>query len=82
MFVEDPESRLPTVNTVKVPEGVDWKAVCSVRVLEARDPITGILVVFEMNLSVQRTPLAPAPGKLTLLPKIHRTVLQIRATDR
>lgn len=27
MFVEDPESRLPTVNTIKVPEGLDWKAV-------------------------------------------------------
>merc|ERR1711928_166068 len=27
MFVEDPAARLPTVNTIKVPEGVDWKAV-------------------------------------------------------
>jgi len=27
MFVADPASRLPTVNTIKVPAGVDWKAV-------------------------------------------------------
>jgi len=27
MFVEDPAARLPTVNTIKVPAGVDWKAV-------------------------------------------------------
>lgn len=26
-FVEDPDSRLVTVNTIKVPEGVDWAAV-------------------------------------------------------
>merc|ERR1711872_47789 len=28
MFVEDPKSRLPTVNTIKVPEGIDFMAVC------------------------------------------------------
>lgn len=27
-FVEDPKDRLCTVNTIKVPEGVDWAAVC------------------------------------------------------
>jgi len=27
MFVPDPAARLPTVNTIKVPEGLDWKAV-------------------------------------------------------
>lgn len=27
MFVSDPSARLPTVNTIKVPEGLDWKAV-------------------------------------------------------
>jgi len=27
MFVEDPAARLPTVNTIKVPAGLDWKAV-------------------------------------------------------
>ena len=27
-FVEDPNDRLPTVNTIKVPEGVDWAAIC------------------------------------------------------
>ncbi|KAL4426055.1 hypothetical protein ABPG77_007851 [Micractinium sp. CCAP 211/92] len=27
-FVEDPKDRLVTVNTIKVPEGVDWAAVC------------------------------------------------------
>lgn len=27
MFVPNPEHRLPTVNTIKVPEGLDWKAV-------------------------------------------------------
>mmetsp|Transcript_39370 Transcript_39370/g.47736 ORF Transcript_39370/g.47736 Transcript_39370/m.47736 type:complete len:422 (+) Transcript_39370:79-1344(+) len=27
-FVEDPASRLPCVNCIKVPEGVDWAAVC------------------------------------------------------
>jgi len=27
MFVSDPKARLPTVNTIKVPEGVDWAAV-------------------------------------------------------
>jgi len=27
-FVEDPNDRLCTVNTIKVPEGVDWAAVC------------------------------------------------------
>jgi len=27
LFVEDPDSRLPTVNTIKVPDGLDWKAV-------------------------------------------------------
>jgi len=28
MFVEDPKARLPTVNTIKVPEGIDFMAVC------------------------------------------------------
>jgi alanine-glyoxylate transaminase/serine-glyoxylate transaminase/serine-pyruvate transaminase len=27
LFVTNPAARLPTVNTIKVPEGVDWKAV-------------------------------------------------------
>jgi len=27
LFVEDPADRLPTVTTIKVPEGLDWKAV-------------------------------------------------------
>lgn len=27
LFVRQPEARLPTVTTIKVPEGVDWKAV-------------------------------------------------------
>ena len=27
MFVPEPQNRMSTVNTVKVPEGVDWKAV-------------------------------------------------------
>lgn len=27
LFVQDPTARLPTVNTIKVPEGVNWKAV-------------------------------------------------------
>lgn len=27
-FVKDPKDRLATVNTIKVPEGVDWAAVC------------------------------------------------------
>merc|ERR1719228_2907208 len=27
MFVQDPKARLPTVNTIKVPQGVDWGAV-------------------------------------------------------
>lgn len=27
LFVEDPEARLPTVTTIKVPENIDWKAV-------------------------------------------------------
>lgn len=27
LFVEQTEARLPTVTTIKVPEGVDWKAV-------------------------------------------------------
>jgi len=27
MFVPDPKARLPTVNTIKVPQGVDWAAV-------------------------------------------------------
>jgi len=27
LFVQDPKARLPTVNTIKVPEGVNWKAV-------------------------------------------------------
>jgi alanine-glyoxylate transaminase / serine-glyoxylate transaminase / serine-pyruvate transaminase len=27
-FVEDPKDRLCTVNTIKVPKGVDWAAVC------------------------------------------------------
>lgn len=27
LFVSVPSSRTPTVTTVKVPEGVDWKAV-------------------------------------------------------
>jgi len=29
LFVENPEDRLPTVTTVKVPEGVNWKDVAS-----------------------------------------------------
>lgn len=28
MFVPDPKARLPTVNTIKVPEGIDFMAVC------------------------------------------------------
>ena len=27
LFVEDPAQRLPTVTTIKVPDGLDWKAV-------------------------------------------------------
>ncbi len=27
LFVSDPSARLPTVTTIKVPQGVDWKAV-------------------------------------------------------
>ena len=27
LFVSDPASRLPTVTTIKVPEGVNWQAV-------------------------------------------------------
>merc|ERR1711997_676214 len=27
MFVPDPKARLPTVNTIKVPKGVDWAAI-------------------------------------------------------
>ena len=29
LFVQNPEDRLPTVTTVKVPEGVNWKDVAS-----------------------------------------------------
>jgi alanine-glyoxylate transaminase/serine-glyoxylate transaminase/serine-pyruvate transaminase len=28
MFVPDPKARLPTVNTIKIPEGIDFMAVC------------------------------------------------------
>lgn len=28
LFVTDEKYRLPTVTTIKVPSGVDWKAVC------------------------------------------------------
>ena len=37
LFVENPEDRLPTVTTVKVPEGVNWKDVASHMMYKVRE---------------------------------------------
>ena len=33
-FVSDPKARLPTVTTIKVPVGIDWKAVTGIAILK------------------------------------------------
>lgn len=41
MFVPEPSARLPTVNTIKVPAGVDWKAVTDYCMLHHMIEISG-----------------------------------------